>query len=501
MPTQQPLTTPLSPWNAALPLLLLVVYLGYYFFGWPILTFPDVYWHIAAGDLIRANGIPVQDPWSFTAGETPWHNISWLYDLLLSLAFEYGGEAALTFLLCGLLAGIVAVAYRNALARGVSPETALIIAGIVALALHSSASIRPQIISFLLILLLHHRLHLGWQRPHHLLLLPLLFTLWANLHGGFLAGLMLIFIHFATALWQRQFDMAKCFFWLGLACGISCLLTPLGWQILPAVLSTIHNGWKGYISEWLPTAPFIVLASSVPLMVFILSFNARNRDVPLADKAAAIAFLFMGLDSARNFVMFVLVASPSMAIFIHSFPHKEHAWLKHQAYTPRLILGTASAAFLLAATFTVTMVQNAMPLRKNKAAASSEITAEIVALAERYHGQSLRLYHEYSLGGQLIYRAGNAFRVFADGRAGTAYPDILAQDYHIILTGRAPLEETDSTGHPTGALELLEHYDVQAVLIDKTFPAALRLRLEASPAWHVDYDGARLMLFMRTEEN
>ena len=55
----------------------------------------DLGWHLAAGDLIRAQGkIPTQDPWSFAAGTRQWVNLSWLWDVLASAIFQqahFGG--------------------------------------------------------------------------------------------------------------------------------------------------------------------------------------------------------------------------------------------------------------------------------------------------------------------------------------------------------------------------------------------------------------------------
>src|SRR3954454_20238513 len=52
----------------------------------------DLGWHLAAGDLIRDRGnIPVQDPWSFTLQDRQWYNLSWLWDVIASILFQYAG--------------------------------------------------------------------------------------------------------------------------------------------------------------------------------------------------------------------------------------------------------------------------------------------------------------------------------------------------------------------------------------------------------------------------
>jgi len=59
----------------------------------------DLGWHLAAGDLIRDRGtIPFQDPWSFTLEDRQWYNLSWLWDLIASVLFQYTGFSGLIFL-------------------------------------------------------------------------------------------------------------------------------------------------------------------------------------------------------------------------------------------------------------------------------------------------------------------------------------------------------------------------------------------------------------------
>ena len=63
----------------------------YYLSNAPVLlSHHDLGWHLAAGDLIRDRGnIPFGDPWSFTSGGRQWYNLSWLWDVIASVLFQY----------------------------------------------------------------------------------------------------------------------------------------------------------------------------------------------------------------------------------------------------------------------------------------------------------------------------------------------------------------------------------------------------------------------------
>jgi hypothetical protein len=64
----------------------------------------DLGWHLAAGDLIRDQGnVPFQDPWSFTSAGRQWYNLSWLWDVIASVLFQYARFSGLTLFVvaCG----------------------------------------------------------------------------------------------------------------------------------------------------------------------------------------------------------------------------------------------------------------------------------------------------------------------------------------------------------------------------------------------------------------
>jgi hypothetical protein len=79
-----------------------------------LLSHLDLGWHLAAGDLIRDRGsVPFQDPWSFTSGGRQWYNLSWLWDVIASVLFQYTKFSGLIFFTaaCGaVIAGYLASA-------------------------------------------------------------------------------------------------------------------------------------------------------------------------------------------------------------------------------------------------------------------------------------------------------------------------------------------------------------------------------------------------------
>jgi hypothetical protein len=87
-----------------------------------LLSHWDLAWHLAAGDLIRAQGsVPFYDPWSFTSGGRQWFNLSWLWDVFASALFQYGNFIGLILFVVACGAAIAGYLASVCLSSGASP--------------------------------------------------------------------------------------------------------------------------------------------------------------------------------------------------------------------------------------------------------------------------------------------------------------------------------------------------------------------------------------------
>src|SRR5277367_2644216 len=118
----------------------------YYLANASVLLFHyDLGWHLAAGDLIRERGeLPFQDPWSFTLGNTRWYNLSWLWDVIASVVFQYAKFSGLTLFTVACGAVIVGYLTSACLSRGAS-AIAVCIAVLSACLLYPSFATAPNI--------------------------------------------------------------------------------------------------------------------------------------------------------------------------------------------------------------------------------------------------------------------------------------------------------------------------------------------------------------------
>ncbi|MFH1175898.1 MAG: hypothetical protein V1750_00725 [Acidobacteriota bacterium] len=185
----------------------------------------DTFISLAGGRHILAHGVNDVDPFGFdcrpsasAAGDRSllawlhprgWINQNWLTHVFLDRLVSAGGlEALVWFKLLNYLAlGLLLVV--TARLQGAGVATALVTSAAALVAARDFFEIRGQDITNLVVGLLFLILTLARsRRPRAIWLLPPLFALWANVHGGFVYGLIVLAIFLATELAARRLKLA-----------------------------------------------------------------------------------------------------------------------------------------------------------------------------------------------------------------------------------------------------------------------------------------------------
>jgi len=157
----------------------------------------DLWGHVKFGEDIWRTGRVIQpDTYSYLTGGQAWINHEWLAEVTFYRIFSSFGAPGLIAFKSGVGLLIVGLVYRHLCRWGLSAARAGVVVLLVAIMLiHGLGTVRPQLFTylfFLLLLLLIHAAEHG--RLRWLWFCPVLFALWANLHGGFLAGLAILSI-------------------------------------------------------------------------------------------------------------------------------------------------------------------------------------------------------------------------------------------------------------------------------------------------------------------
>ena len=143
-------------------------------------------------------------------------------------------------------------------------------------------------------------------------LLPLI-ALWANLHGGFVFGLVLVGAFALDALWNARAratqDRWRCAGWLfGIAALAACCVTPYGWGSILASRKILDLGELLHlIYEWMP-ADFSRFGA-FEMTILALIAGALYSGVKLSPPriALVLGLLHMALSHVRNLEIFALL--------------------------------------------------------------------------------------------------------------------------------------------------------------------------------------------------
>lgn len=306
------------------PLLLLVVMVMHR----PLINADgDVARHLRIGsDILRTGHLPTRDTFSFSRAGEPFLPFEWGSEVLYGAAHRLAGIPGV-----GVFAGLTIATTATLLVMflvrlGAEPFLALL-AGWVAAAnslIHFIA--RPHLFTLLAALALWYLLERGTWRSVAFIF-PL-FALWANLHGGFVYGFVMIAVYTAgsVAEWllagrdPEWLTRAKRY---GTALGVAVLgslLNPFGPRLLEHVFGFL--GGSTYLREqiaefWSPNfhtfTGKIFLLTLIGLLGVLLLSRRRLNGPRLFLLGTGIAFALL---AQRNISLFAVTAVPAVALHL-----------------------------------------------------------------------------------------------------------------------------------------------------------------------------------------
>ena len=449
-------------------------------------TDPDLWWHLRTGQWIVETGhIPHSDPFSFTRAGTAWVSHEWLSEVMFYEVWKYTGAAGLIILSSIVTtAGFLLLYLRS---PGKPHWTALTIL-LGALAAAPVWGVRPQIFTFALASLLLWLLECGADRPVFLICIPPLFLLWINLHAGFALGPVLLGAYAAgivleIAAGDTRWHDVRWYLSSILLVLAACLalipLNPSGVQLYRYPIDVLRSAaMRSLITEW--SSPDFHELRYLPLFLIWLGLmwalgSSRSRPkkrvlVPL------ILTLLAALDAVRHSPLFVLLAIP----VISAASLGVSSQLGPQPQTPirQSRFAFRSVVVLLMAGFAITRW---IALVRNQSRTEAELYPVKAMEFLRSRPLPSRLFVYYDWGGYAIWQLYPKARVFVDGRADLYGDDILRQFQ-------------DAAQLRTGWRQVLDNWEVQAVLVPSGSPLAQGLLLDEH--WRVEYRDLKAILFL-----
>lgn len=457
---------------------------------------PDTYWHLAAGDLIRATGtVPTRDPWSFTAGDTHWYNISWAWETAASTLYQHAGWHGVIMFNSAIIAATVAIIFITCLLHSRDGITSFI-SSMLSAAMIFNCSTRPLQVSTLFIALLFLLLSQVNRRAismRWLLVIPVMMAAWVNIHGGFITAFLLMGIHGLDALLAKDWQRVS---WL-LATGVMALcmipFNPHGIAVLDGVMRTLASDALSIIIEWQPfsfsPSQFQMGAYLAMFLILVMMRDVRSARV---DKWIAYCWFALSIQAIRNFTILAVVSPPLLATAMHDILAKQPArpmaaWAQ-KLCTRCAHIGSSTRYAALMVALTVAITAGMFCPETGRLYGTTDYkpipdTAEDIRYIEGHYAGK-KLLNSYSLGGPLIFFSRGAIPVFIDGREATAYPKSVLHDY--LAFHRADKGWTD----------LLNHYAIDGAMILTSDVMEID-RLTARKGWHMDYRGKMVAVFLR----
>jgi hypothetical protein len=448
---------------------------------------PDIWWHLRTGQwILQHHAIPRADSFSSFAAGKPWQAYSWLFEVLVYKLYATFGLLGIVLYVGILVVGITAALHHmvKRLQRDFSLVILLTAAG--AMCFGHLYTPRPWLFTILFFIveldIVMHARRTG--RLRELLLLPVIFALWSNIHIQFIDGLVVLALASAESLVSILYprlvsaDAANrrinplAIPAASLACILATFLNPYGPSIYKIAYDlNAQTGVLNLINE-LKAVPFRDLTDFTMLMLALAAcaLLARARRLPPFETALFAFAAFVSFKSQRDVWVMGTIA---LAILASRLPGNAKA----KDYTTPAVspLAALAASLAVIAAFSLTHVDNAA-LRKQMSITEPVQAVEFI----KQHGFVGPLYNDFNWGGYVIFNLQN-LPASVDGRTA-----LMGQEHIDRATGTVGAQAGWSTDPQLTSAGV--------VLLPVTAPLASVLQID--PRFRLVYQDKLAMVFV-----
>lgn len=293
----------------------------------------DLGWHLRYGEHIwKTHAVWKTNEIGFFLKNYQWAHSRNLSQLLIFIVFNYFGFWGLTLLNALVMTLVFLFVYRSYSKRIIFLILSSIFIFLISNAV-TNLGLRSQLFTFLGISFLFYYLltnqNFTWKR---IFPFPLIFLVWANLHGGFILGFVLLAFTLLEKIILKKVLRKEAGQILKLTIAIiasflSTLINPFGVKTYSEIFRHSWYPLNKLIAEWLPpskTSVFLILTSvSLVFLGLIIqknfsSFLKKKRSIFLA--LNWLFFLFFAMKAKRHLPLFGLA---SIHFLAHIFSIKK----------------------------------------------------------------------------------------------------------------------------------------------------------------------------------
>ncbi len=536
---------------------------------------PDFWWHLKTGEYIYQTGsLPETDPFSYSSlPKDPIHPESkrikfilssyWLSQLIFFLIYKAFSFQGIIYLRAAILTLLVFVLYKAVRREGMGFYLSIVFIIPVVIIFVNFTGERPQLFSFLFTFLLIYLLE-GFRKTEigdssrfieiknattlakdgsgkikpslnesqrvsmnlnksqffislfYLLPIPFLMLLWANLHGGFILGVIILSIYIVSETCKYAFrklgrpiplKSLKLLILTGIISIFITLLNPNGYNVVPVLLELEKGRYMSMIIEAQSPIDIVkygfyaqeLITYFILLFLCLLLFLINIRKLDITGILIFAVFTYMSLSASRVIPFFapvasLLIARYSLKIYEQLRDKSTFMSIIHAIKKPLSLLQFPSINIVLSVLISVFLIYQL----NTKNLFRSGVRTERYPVGAVYFLKDNRLqgnmFNPYVWGGYMLWALYPDYKVFTDGRG--LIEEVFFQVDRIM--GASPIS---FYGVPEWKA-LLAAYKVNFIVTFSINEFSGRLvplipALLNDPEWHLIYLGNTSLIFLR----
>ncbi|MBI5573465.1 MAG: hypothetical protein HY919_02785 [Elusimicrobia bacterium] len=379
---------------------------------------PDYWGHIKFGQTIyETKSIPKTNNFSYTASGLKWINHEWLSEVIFWIFYKNFSDFGMIFL--RLVVGLFFCFFLHKIVKTENLSGSAIAYLLVLFTVMPFWHFRPQIFTFLFFVILIYLLKIK-----KLLFIPLLFLFWANIHGGFFAGLVYFFV-FAISSSEK----IKLFSFFTVSAVIT-FLNPYGFELWAGIFRAFFNPLtRSYIIDWQPSHFFDIDFAGYWGLVSVFAYFTliKIKKIRLAEIIPPVLFLFLSFTSIRHIPIFAVVSAPLIGNYFSDLPARIYS----------------KAVLVIAVILTILAVYSKPKIKLEVDKNAYPVEAVEYLKKINFSGN---VFCEFDWGEYILFHLYPQVKISFDGRYDTVYPiDFIKNSFEFLNLSKGVLpKNTDA---------------------------------------------------------
>lgn len=430
--------------------------------------------HLVLGDyILDLHGIPTKDILSHTLTGHSRPPYEWASQVVFAVSHRILRLDGVILLTAAIISLTFLLLYQHSNRRSNSPLISLLLIFLAAPATSIHWLPRPHMVTILLLVIWIDKLEqMRKGNPIRLSSFPMIMLIWANLHGGFIFGLLALGAYGAAWAWERWMNKTtdqtgRTIFLAGILSLAASVVTPDLWRNWGAVL---NNRSVYILSRTTETMPPVLTDPTMFPFTLLLFLTIVLFAIHLKSSSASHIFLLTGLGftallMARNIPLFAVACVPILSELSEKTLTRYGAWSRFEKRFAGFGATSRLSPLVIVPVLLAALFFAAHNLKTNTSFFQFDPQVFPVRASDWLdeNPQQGNMFNEFNWGGYLLDRMWPHQRVFLDSQS-DFYGEPLMREYETMLLAQG------------NWLDLLGKYQVDWVIIPPESPLADSLK-------------------------